>query len=152
MGDETAEQPRKAMTYRELLLRLEADAKAREDGELDMAVVLRVEDRDGEHHAGNLYDVGVDAGCADDDALVLDAALLAEPEPEPEIEDEPDDEPRGGITSTLLGCLIAILATLWVCTHIAEGIDWLDRRACRDNGGRVEWSGIEWRCTGEGRP
>jgi hypothetical protein len=68
-----AEQPRKTMTYRQLLLWLERDAKQREDAELDMPVILRV-DLGGELHVCGLYDVAVDAGCSDDDALVLDAA------------------------------------------------------------------------------
>lgn len=147
MGDETADQPRKAITYRELLLKLEQDAKQREDGDLDMAVVLRVEDRDGYQYAADLNGFNVEAA-----ALVLDAAEPADAEPEPEIEDEPDDEPRGILPTTALGWLVAVLIGLWICSHIAEGIDWADRRGCRANGGRVEWSGLEWRCTGEVRP
>lgn len=63
------------MSYRALrdwfagdVLRLAPDA-------LDMPVVLRVEDEEGEHHVGGLYDVGVEDDHCDVDALVLDAAL-----------------------------------------------------------------------------
>lgn len=61
------------MTFRQLKLWLDREAEKREDAELDMVVVLRVEDDDGELYTGGLYDVEIDAGCTDDDALVLDA-------------------------------------------------------------------------------
>lgn len=59
------------MTYRELLLALDRDAKSREDGELDMPVVVRVIDDEGDVHIGTLTSAEVDAGCTDEDALVL---------------------------------------------------------------------------------
>lgn len=65
-------EPRCEMTLRDLLRRVQEEA-ARPGVDLDMPVVLRVEDDDG-HHAGGLYDVEVDAGCGDEDALILDGA------------------------------------------------------------------------------
>ena len=58
------------MTYRELLVELASDAADREDGELDMPVI--VTDGDGDTHVGDVKSFAVDAGSTDDDALVLD--------------------------------------------------------------------------------
>ena len=62
------------MTYRPLLAWLMKDASGRDGAELDMAVVVRVEGEDGEFHVGGLYDVEVDPGHDDQDALLLDGA------------------------------------------------------------------------------
>jgi len=62
------------MTYRKLLLFLEADAKSREDGDLDMPVIVRLEDEDGDMLCGWLHEALVDPGHTDSDALLLDAS------------------------------------------------------------------------------
>jgi hypothetical protein len=144
------EQPRKTLTYRELLFALEQNAKQLEDGALDMSVVLRVEDEDGEHHVGSLYDVGVDAGCTDEDALVLDAAEDATGELQQEAYEEP--RPARPLPATRLGWLITVLIILWVCSHLAKAIDRADQRECRRSGNHAVWDGREWHCVGEVRP
>lgn len=65
---------RKAMTWRQLMWRLRREANKCSASVFDMTVCIRVEDEDGEHHVGGLYDIGVDAGCGDVEMLILDAA------------------------------------------------------------------------------
>jgi hypothetical protein len=69
----------KTMTYRDLLLWLERRAAQLEDGELDMEVIVRVQNDDGETMVGGLFTVAVDPGCTEIDALVLDGSTEAEP-------------------------------------------------------------------------
>lgn len=156
MDQSNTEQPRKAMTYRQLLLWLEQEAKQRGDGELDMAVMLRVEDNDGELHVGDLYSVEVDAGCAEENALLLDAAQDVENLQDVASEEDPEPIQRSRLLpTTALGWLIAILLVSMAAGSIASGIDWLDRRLCRTDGGRVERieDSREWRCVrAEARP
>lgn len=75
------------MTYRELLLWLEKDSKTREDSELDMPVLLRVQNDDADCLVGDLISVAVDPGCTESDALVLDGSE-AEPAEEKELEED----------------------------------------------------------------
>lgn len=71
--DNTTQQ-RRTMTFRDLMRWLNNESARRDDRDLDMVVTLRIEDDEGMLHVGALYDVEVDAGCGDDDQLVLDAA------------------------------------------------------------------------------
>lgn len=68
----------KTLTYRELLLWLERRAEKLEDGDLDMEVIVRVQDDDGQTMVGGLFAVDVDAGCTEIDSLVLDGSTEAE--------------------------------------------------------------------------
>ena len=69
----------RTMTFRDLLLWLERKATQLEEGELDMEVLVRVQDDDGETMVGGLFAVDVDPGCTEIDALVLDGSTEAEP-------------------------------------------------------------------------
>lgn len=71
--------PARTMTFRQLLVWMEQWAKGHEDGELDMPVVMRLADDDhDEWMCGGLVSVEVDAGCTENEALVLDGSTDAE--------------------------------------------------------------------------
>lgn len=42
--------------------------------------------------------------------------------------------------------IIAILVVSFAIGGVAQGVDWLDRRACRTNGGTVVEVERDWRC------
>lgn len=45
--------------------------------------------------------------------------------------------------------MIAIVVASFAVGAVAEGIDWLDRRSCRVNGGHVEKIDNDWHCVGQ---
>jgi len=84
---------RTTMTIRQLSARLRELTAAMADDQLDALVCVRVEDDEGFFHAGGLHDVEVDAGCGDEEQLILDGAQdVADPPARTASSDSPPPE------------------------------------------------------------
>ena len=68
----------RTMSFRQLIVWLDAWARQHEDGELDMPVVLRISDEHEGEIMGGLIGIDVDDGCTASDALVLDGSTATE--------------------------------------------------------------------------